>query len=134
MPRGSIAAASLIGVALFHAGARASDSQQVAEIRILNPEPDAELNSRRVVAVLREIEKPEGTHVVLLLDVALPPPDSSIPYRPGFVHLNRGELWHAFEAVTHGPHRLIAVLADTARVPVYPPVMDSVHFVVKAKS
>lgn len=134
MPHGAVTAASLVTLALFHPGAPGPGGAQTTEIRILNPEPGAQLKSRQVVAVLEEREKPEGTHVVLLLDVDLPPRDSAIPYQPGFVHLNRGERYHTFEAVLHGPHRLIAVLADTARVPVYPPVMDSVRFVVKAKS
>jgi len=133
VPRGPVTAAALIGLALLHPGARASDTQ-ASELRILNPDPDAQLDSRRVVTVIEAHEKPEGAHVVLLLDVDLPPADSAIPYKPGFVHLNRGELWHAFEAVPHGPHRLIAVLADTARLALSPLVMDSVRFFVKPKS
>jgi hypothetical protein len=59
--------------------------------------------------------------------------DQPIPVgMPGIVHLGQAQTEHHFEGITPGQHRLIAVVADGAHIPLNPPVVDTVVFTVTA--
>jgi hypothetical protein len=47
------------------------------------------------------------------------------------VHMGDASSAFTFEGVSSGPHRLIAVVADGAHVPIQPLVVDTVYFVVE---
>ena len=49
----------------------------------------------------------------------------------GIIHLGRGQSEFTFSDVPAGGHRLIAVVADGDHVPLQPPLVDTVRFVVK---
>lgn len=76
---------------------------------------------------------PGTGHHHLFLDTDLTPLDQVIPAGiPGIVHLGQAQLEHHFEGVAPGEHRIIAVVADGAHLPLNPPVVDTVHFTVTA--
>jgi len=69
-------------------------------------------------------------HLFLNLDVS--PQGEPIPSVPGaIVHMGDGSSEFTFDAVSPGPHRLIAVVADGAHVPLQPLVVDTVNFTVQ---
>ena len=47
---------------------------------------------------------------------------------PRIIHMGDGRMNHTFAAVEAGEHRIIAVLADLAHVPLVPLVADTVTF------
>jgi hypothetical protein len=58
--------------------------------------------------------------------------NAPIPTVPGsIVHLGDGSRAYRFENLTSGPHRIIAVVADGAHIPLQPLVVDTVEFVVE---
>jgi hypothetical protein len=75
---------------------------------------------------------PGTGHHHLYLDTDLGDPSAPVPTVPGrVVHLGDGSRAYTFENVGSGPHRLIAVLADGAHVPLQPLVVDTIQFVVE---
>lgn len=75
---------------------------------------------------------PGTAHHHLFLDADLGDMTAPIPTVPGsIVHLGDASSAYTFEGVSSGPHRLIAVLADGAHVPLQPLVVDTVRFVVE---
>lgn len=77
--------------------------------------------------------RPETAHHHLYLDVDFPQSEAMIPAgAPGIVHLGQAQKEYHWEAVTPGPHRIIAVLADPGHIPLRPYVTDTVNFVVAA--
>jgi hypothetical protein len=67
-------------------------------------------------------------HLFLDLDATSAGP---IPFGiPGIVHLGQAQTTYRWENVAPGEHRIIAVLADPAHVPLQPPAADTVSFVV----
>jgi hypothetical protein len=77
--------------------------------------------------------EPGTGHHHLFLDTEMTALDQPIPVgMPGIVHLGQAQTEHHFEGITPGQHRLIAVVADGAHIPLNPPVVDTVVFTVTA--
>lgn len=71
-------------------------------------------------------------HHHFFLDRDVTPMDEVIPSEVGsVVHMGDGSSTYVLENVPPGEHRLIAVVGDAIHVPVQPPLMDTVHFVVR---
>jgi hypothetical protein len=71
-------------------------------------------------------------HHHLFLDADLGDTSAPIPTVPGsIVHLGDGSRAYTFDNVGSGPHRIIAVVADGAHVPLQPLVVDTVEFVIE---
>jgi len=72
---------------------------------------------------------PGTGHHHLFLDADVTSPNEPIPTVPGsIVHMGNGASEYTFENVPAGQHRLIAVVADGAHVPLRPWVVDTVVF------
>jgi len=75
---------------------------------------------------------PGTGHHHIFLDGDLSPEGAPIPAVPGtVVHLGDASSEFTFDAVSPGRHRIIAVMADFAHVPLAPPVVDTVFFTVE---
>jgi hypothetical protein len=75
---------------------------------------------------------PGTGHHHLYLDADLGDPTAPIPTVPGsIVHMGDGSRAYTFENLASGPHRIIAVVADGAHVPLQPLVVDTVEFVIE---
>jgi hypothetical protein len=75
---------------------------------------------------------PGTGHHHLYLDADLGDMTQPVPTVPGsIVHMGNAAREYTFEHVSSGPHRLIAVVADGAHVPLQPLVADTVHFIVE---
>ena len=71
-------------------------------------------------------------HLHVFLDRDVSPAGATIPAEPGFiVHMGNGADSLKIETVAPGAHRLIGVVGDAKHVPVEPPLVDTVNFVVK---
>lgn len=71
-------------------------------------------------------------HHHLFLDRDVSPAGEPIPTEEGYIiHMGTGASEYTFEAVAPGEHRLIAVVGDAVHIPVDPPLMDTVRFVVR---
>ncbi|MGD2045721.1 MAG: DUF4399 domain-containing protein [Gemmatimonadota bacterium] len=118
-----------------------SVSQAAApSVTIVSPAEGAFQEEREVEVFLRTTvplaaagDLTPGTgHHHLFLDADVGDPTAPIETVPGsIVHLGDGSDSYLFEDVGSGPHRLIAVVADGAHVPLQPLVTDTVHFVVE---
>ncbi len=72
-------------------------------------------------------------HHHLYLDTDLPSTEDAIPAGvPNIIHLGLGQSEYHWANVLPGAHRIIAVPADPAHVPLQPFVADTVNFVVVA--
>ena len=79
-------------------------------------------------------ERPGTAHHHLFLDADTGPLDRAIPAGvTGIIHLGRAQTEFHWDSVAPGPHRIIAVLADSKHVPLVPPATDTVHFVVQPR-
>jgi hypothetical protein len=125
----------LLALAVAAAGARAV--QGPPRVKIINPEPGAVVTTGSVPVVLKaegiviapSSQRLPGTaYFYLFVDQDVTPLDSVIPKRKGIIELSSGHSWYTLEAVTPGPHRLIAVLADPDHVPLHPLASDTVRF------
>jgi len=77
--------------------------------------------------------RPGTAHHHLYFDTDFPAIESPIPAgMPNIVHLGQAQTEYHWQGVTPGPHRIIAVLADPAHVPLQPWVTDTVNIVVVA--
>ena len=78
-------------------------------------------------------EERRGTaHHHLFFDVDLTPPGDTIPAGvAGIRHLGRAQTEFTWDSVPPGPHRIIAVLADSWHVPLAPLAVDTINVVVK---
>ena len=75
---------------------------------------------------------PGTGHHHLYLDADVTDITVPVPAVPGsIVHMGNGASEYTFENVTAGQHRLIAVVADGAHVPLHPLVVDTVIFNVR---
>jgi hypothetical protein len=75
---------------------------------------------------------PGTGHHHLYLDTDLGDMSIPIPTVPGsIVHMGDGSRAYTFENLASGPHRIIAVVADGAHVPLQPLVVDTVEFVIE---
>lgn len=131
----------LIGVTAWAvASALACAERPSATVNIVEPADGAEVEGPSVRVVLEaggvEIapadEEREGTaHHHLFVDRDLPPLGDTIPSGvTGILHLGRGQTEFVLEDLEPGEHRVIALLADWAHVPLDPPAGDTVRFVV----
>jgi hypothetical protein len=112
--------------------------EPIGTVSILEPETSAELMLNSVTVRLSVVGFPivpagdmtPGTgHHHLFLDADVTDAGEPIPTVPGsIVHMGNGASEYTFENVTRGQHRLIAVVADGAHVPLQPWVMDTVVF------
>lgn len=92
------------------------------------------LTARGVELAPAAEERPGTAHHHLFLDVDTGPLDRAIPAGvTGIIHLGRAQTEFHWDSVAPGPHRIIAVLADSKHVPLVPPATDTVHFVVQPR-
>ena len=71
-------------------------------------------------------------HPHLFVDRDVTPLQDTIPAGVlGILHLGRGQTEFVLEELEPGEHRVIALLADYAHVPLDPPAADTVHFTVQ---
>lgn len=112
----------------------------VPTVTIASPLAGSFQEEAEVVVVLRSTvtivpagDMTPGTgHHHLYLDADLGDVTVPVPTDPGrIVHLGDGSSTYTFENVGSGPHRLIAVVADGAHIPLRPLVVDTVEFVVE---
>lgn len=108
-------------------------------VRITQPEEGATVGPD--VMVVMETEGIEivsitppvvGTgHHHLYVDVDLTPLTDLIPQNdPQIIHMGDGSTEYMLEGLAPGEHRLIAVVANPAHIPLDPPVVDTLHFTV----
>jgi hypothetical protein len=85
------------------------------------------------VPILPAGDMTPGTgHHHLYLDADLVDASAPVPTVPGsIIHMGNGATAYTFENVSSGPHRIIAVVADGAHLPLRPLVVDTVNFVVE---
>ena len=113
--------------------------ESVPTVRIVEPEEGATVGPD--VNVVLETEGIEilsitppvpGTgHHHLYVDVDLTPFDVMIPQNdPQIIHKGDGSSEILLEGLEPGEHRIIAVVANPAHVPVDPPMVDTLHFTV----
>ncbi len=77
-------------------------------------------------------ERPGTAHHHIFIDRDITPLADTIPAGvSGIVHLGRGQTTFDILELPAGEHRVIAVLADWAHVPLSPPVTDTVHFTIR---
>ena len=77
--------------------------------------------------------RPGTAHHHLYLDVDFPGGEAAIPMgMAGVIHLGQAQTEFHWDSLTPGQHRIIAVLADPAHVPIRPFVTDTVTFTVVA--
>ena len=96
-------------------------------------ERDVTVWLRSTVPIVPAGDMTPGTgHHHLYLDADLGDTSAPVPTVPGsIVHMGDASSEYVFENVSSGPHRLIAVVADGAHVPLQPLVVDTVDFVVE---
>lgn len=112
--------------------------EPIGTVTILEPETSAELMANSVTVRLSVagfpivpagVMTPGTGHHHLFLDADVTNPGEPIPTVPGsIVHMGDGASEYTFENVSRGQHRLIAVVADGAHVPLQPWVVDTVVF------
>ena len=74
---------------------------------------------------------PGTGHHHLYLDADVETMTAPVPTVPGsIIHMGNAASEYTFENVAPGQHRLIAVVADGVHVPLNPPVVDTVTFMV----
>jgi len=96
-------------------------------------EPELVVWLESTVPIVPAGDMTPGTgHHHLYLDADLGDMTQPVPTVPGsIVHMGNAAREYVFEHVSSGPHRLIAVVADGAHVPLQPLVADTVHFIVE---
>ena len=78
------------------------------------------------------VREPGTAHHHLFLDIEATAPRTKIPAgRTGIIHLGKGDSTFVFRNVAPGRHRIIAMLGDSAHVPVEPLSTDTVHVMVE---
>ena len=111
-----------------------------ASVTIVEPAAGAviEGSAVRVVLTVEGIEiapvaeaRMGTAHHHLFIDRGLTPLGTIIPLDdPQIVHMGDGRSEHTFEGLAPGEHRVIAVLADPAHIPLDPPATDTVRFTI----
>lgn len=135
--------AGALAAFLFAAGLLSCDARgPAARVTIAEPADGAVLPPGDVHVVLRaegiEIapasdQKPGTAHHHLFVDRDLTPLTDTIPSGvTGILHLGRGQTEFTLQGLEEGQHRVIALLADPAHVPIQPPAADTVRFALSA--
>jgi hypothetical protein len=128
------------GAAEDQAAPESTPAEAAPSVTILAPvdgafqdEKDVTVWLRSTVPIVPAGDMTPGTgHHHLYLDADLGDITAPIPTVPGsIVHMGDGSSEYLFVDVASGPHRLIAVVADGAHVPLQPLVADTVEFVVE---
>jgi len=108
-------------------------------VTIVTPVDGALINGSTVTVQLSSTVPivPAGTmdqgtgHHHLYLDADLTPASEPVPTVPGsIIHMGDASSAFVFDGVEPGEHRIIAVVADGAHVPLQPWVVDTVTFTV----
>jgi hypothetical protein len=96
-------------------------------------EKDVTVWLRSTVPIVPAGDMTPGTgHHHLYLGADLGDVTVPVPTVPGsIIHMGDASVEYVFENVASGPHRIIAVVADGAHVPLQPLVVDTVEFVVE---
>jgi hypothetical protein len=115
-------------------------AEPIGTVSILEPANSADIMGRNVTVrlsvagfpIVQAGDMTPGTgHHHLYLDADLTAATVPVPTVPGsIVHMGNGASEYTFENVAVGPHRLIAVVADGAHVPLQPWVVDTIVFTV----
>ena len=142
------ATALLVSLSLAACGGAADSDDAMPEagtqtstgtVTIVTPMNGALVNGGEVsvtlsstVAIVPAGDMTAGTgHHHLYLDADLTPADQPVPTVPGsIIHMGDASAAYVFEGVEPGEHRLIAVVADGAHMPLQPWVVDTVTFTV----
>lgn len=108
-------------------------------VTIVTPNNGALINGNEITVTLSSTvsivpagDMTEGTgHHHLYLDADLTPADQPVPSVPGsIVHMGDASSSYVFADVPSGTHRIIAVVADGAHMPLQPWVVDTVEVTV----
>ncbi len=133
------AASEMEGMDEMEAPAEEAAEAMPATVRITQPEdgsttgPDVlvilETEGIEIVSITPPVMGTGHHHVYV--DADLTPLGEMIPQGdPLIIHKGDGASEIQLEGLAPGPHRLIAVVADPAHIPLDPPVIDTVHFTV----
>lgn len=118
------------------------DAAAITPVRVTIEQPaagDSIDGSVRVVLVTEGVEiapaaeaRPGTAHHHLYVDTDLTPLPETIPAGDAsIIHLGGGETEYVLEGLSPGPHRVIALLADPAHIPLDPAAADTVEFVIR---
>lgn len=95
------------------------------------PDVLARLESSGIRIVPADQRDPGTGHHHIFVNTDLTPLNDTIPSGvPGILHMGQGQTEFLVQGLEPGEHRLIAVLADWAHVPLDPPAVDTVRFTV----
>ena len=98
---------------------------------VAGPNVTVELTSTVDIKPAGDVTPGSGHHH-LILDVDVSPAGVPIPPTDGvIVHMGDGSSTYTFEGLEPGEHRIIAVVADFAHIPLDPWVVDTVTFTVR---
>jgi len=102
--------------------------------RVTGPDVQVVLEASGVEITSADIHE-EGTgHHHIFVDEDVTPLSDTIPSGvSGIYHYGRGQTEMELRDLEPGEHRLIAVVANWAHIPLDPPVMDTVFFTVEAR-
>jgi hypothetical protein len=126
-------------VVLMACGPSKAPSTPATAVRIVEPTEGASvtlpftirLEARGVNVVPADGQPTPGQgHHHLFFDVSPTPGDSVIPKTGEIIHLGSGASEFTVETLTPGPHRIIAVFANGAHVPLAGVAADTVNVVV----
>jgi hypothetical protein len=103
-----------------------TDGQEVE-----GPDVLVELGASGVEITSADIHDPGTGHHHIFVNTDLTPLHDTIPSGvTGILHLGQGQTEFLVQGLEPGEHRLMAVLADHAHIPLDPPAIDTVHFTV----
>jgi hypothetical protein len=123
--------------AVLLAGCEPGDRR--AEVRIDAPDQGAtvpgdvpvSLSASGIEIAPASEHRPGTAHHHLFVDRELTPPGEKMPAgTTGLIHLGKGDSTFTILALAPGEHRVIAVLGDSAHVPLDPLAADTVTFTV----
>lgn len=99
--------------------------------RAAGPDVAVSLSARGVKIAPAASREPSTAHHHLFLDLDVTPASEKIPAgRTGIIHLGKGDSTFTFRDVAPGSHRIIAILADSAHIPLAPLAADTVNLTV----
>jgi hypothetical protein len=93
------------------------------------PDVMVRLGVENIRIVSADVHEPGTGHHHIFVNTDLTPLQDTIPSGvPGIIHMGQGQTEFLVTGLEPGEHRLIAVLADHAHVPLDPPAVDTVRF------